>query len=131
LRATAHLFVNEPKREKAVREAVRAAGVTGSKWHPDSVGFEQENQCGECRRDGHFHTGRYPLELAYPTHVLGNAPDVTWTYERFGNSKLGDDFSESHFAAPQLLVSPRFREVLVKAGVRNVEFLPVRAVVQS
>lgn len=96
-------------------------------WHPDSVGFERENECPQCRRDGHFHTGRYPFELVYTAAQLDKAPDVAWTYERFGNSKLLDDFSESHFAAPQLLVSPRFRDVLAGARVRKVDFLPVRA----
>lgn len=96
-------------------------------WHPDTVGFEQEHQCPECRRDGHFHTVGHPLEIAYPAAALEEAPDVAWTCERFGNSVLREDFSESHFAAPQLLVSPRVREVLADSGVRNVDFLPVRA----
>jgi hypothetical protein len=96
-------------------------------WHPDSVGFEREEPCPECRRDGYFHGVGYPFELVYAATELDEAPDVAWTYERFGNSKLREDVSESHFAAPQLLVSPHFREVLVQAGVGEVDFLPVRA----
>jgi hypothetical protein len=59
--------------------------------------------------------------------LRANDYDISWTYERFGNSVIREDFSASHFAAPRPLVSPRFLDVLRNEGVRNCAFLPVRA----
>ena len=96
-------------------------------WDSSSVGYLRERPCPSCDRDGYFGDTKVPLEVAYRKDALAAAAEISWTYERFGNSALREDFTASHFAPPRPLVSPRFLDVLRKERVRNCAFLPVRA----
>jgi hypothetical protein len=96
-------------------------------WHSSSIGYERERPCPSCDRDGFFDDPNVPFEIVYGKNALEAAADISWTYERLGNSGIREDFSASHFAAPRPLVSPRFVDVLRNEGVRNCAFLPVRA----
>ncbi len=91
-------------------------------FSPATTGFATEGQCGVCRRDGYFNVGREPLQLVYDQPVPTCA--VAETYERFGNSRLTPEFSQSFLASPYLVVSEPVRDVL--KGERGVEFVPVR-----
>jgi hypothetical protein len=168
MRATTHLFVNEPERDAEVRALLERAGfavaASGDTFHEVAAPSESDAlvrlrddlrgagiewferreheysddelrgypllslfiTSAEAGMGGPTHGTEFDLS-AYAEDALSAASDVSWTYERFGNSKLREDFSESHFAAPQLLVSPPVRDVLLEANVRNVRFLPVRA----
>jgi hypothetical protein len=76
-------------------------------WHSSSLGYEREEPCPSCDRDGYFDDPNVPFEIVYAQDALEAAPDISWTYERFGNSIVREDFSASHFAAPRPLLSPR------------------------
>ena len=51
--------------------------------------------------------------------------DLLATFERFGNSKLRDPFSESVFARPALVIGNRFQSVLATSAVRGIDLEPV------
>jgi hypothetical protein len=95
-------------------------------WDASSMGYKREAPCPNCHRDGYFDAVNEPFEIAYAESGLAAVDDITRTYEHFGNSVLREDFCESHFAAPRLLVSPRFLDILRNENVANCAFLPVR-----
>jgi len=86
-----------------------------------TTGFAKERPCSACQRDGFFNRAHVPLQLVYPGPMP--AFSVAETYERFGNSRLMPNFSESLFAVPYLVVSEAVADVL--RGERGVEFVPV------
>jgi hypothetical protein len=91
-----------------------------------TTGYELEDQCPHCRRDGHFNIPHEPLRLVYgrvPDRLLSK--DVLTTYECFGNSRLRDPLTDSHFASPCHVVSDRLRALLQEHGGRGLEFTPV------
>ena len=93
---------------------------------PETRGILREGPCPQCGRDGYFHSARHPQELVYRRSELpAGLPDVVCTWERFGNSRLAQPFSESSFARPLFLVTPRFYQVARAEKVRGLEFVPV------
>jgi hypothetical protein len=96
-------------------------------WAAATTGFLRERPCTRCNRDGYFNTVTAPLQIRYDQETLARAPDVTWTYERFGNSVLRDEFAESHFAAPRTLVAPRVLDAIGERAARRCACTPVSA----
>ena len=90
-------------------------------WSKQTTGFEKEDECPHCKRDGFFNIPRVPLRIVYDEQVP--AFNVAETYECFGNSKLREPFKESHFASPLLIVNEAVQQIL--AGEKGVEFEPV------
>jgi len=104
-------------------------------WRPSTIGFtksnlESEKPCPHCNRDGYFHTGKVPLEIAYSKSQVNpdRLPDVIHTYEHFTKSFLRVPFEESHLAQPLLLVKPKVYDVFQSQKVRRVEFVPVKII---
>lgn len=96
---------------------------------PATQGLLREGQCPDCRRDGHFDSMKEPMRIVYRRTDLPDALlDAHSTYERFGNSKLRTPLSESNFAPPLLLVSPRIYEVMTRERVPRLKFEPVSVV---
>jgi hypothetical protein len=97
--------------------------------HESSEGIETERPCRMCHRSGFF-VNPNGFELAYESDAVAQdaVPDVNWTYERFGNGALREPLTGSSFASPKLIVKPRVLDILRKAGVRFLEFAPVRVV---
>jgi len=93
-------------------------------------GILRERPCPQCGRDGYFQSAEHPQELVYDRMDLEGAlvPDVAFTWERFGNSRLTEPISASSFARPLLLVSPRVQRIFQARKVRGVEFIPVEIV---
>lgn len=84
-------------------------------------GIERELSCKICGRDGHFGMVEEPMVLRFEKESDVRA-DLLSTYELFGNSRLREPFSDSVFAAPLLIVSDAFRQVVQEAEGSKVEF---------
>lgn len=96
-------------------------------WAAETAGYERENQCPLCGRDGHFHSNRRPLELVYYRSQVEpeGLPDIVATYEHFGNGGLREPFEKSHIPHPLLLIKPRVYELFTAHKVRGLEWVPV------
>lgn len=96
------------------------------RFSPATSGVVRERQCAACDRDGHFGIPNVPIVLHYAgldSRLLES--DVLATFERFGNSRLREPFSDSVFAAPLYVVSARFKSVLEASKVKRVDYQPV------
>ena len=95
---------------------------------PETRGIVREDPCPACDRDGYFHAGDIPVEMAYRKREvdIDHLPDCVRTYERFGNSRLKTPFAESHLAAPLLLFKPVVCEIFNAMGIKGVRFVPVK-----
>jgi hypothetical protein len=93
-----------------------------------SGGLKREDPCPVCDRDGYFGTAKSPLELRYSLSraEVGDLPDFSSTWERFGLSKLAEPFEDSVFAHPLLVVTPRVVKLLKELKVRGLLFDPVQ-----
>lgn len=92
----------------------------------DRSAVVRERPCPQCGRDGFFDKPDGPMVLAYQS--IGPAllrSDLLATYERFGNSRLRDPFSESVFARPALVVGDRFQTALAAKPVRGINLEPL------
>lgn len=99
--------------------------ATLPRFSSESSGLVREKPCRECDRDGYFGIPRVPPALCYAD--LGSRlleHDLLATWERFGNSRLREPFSESVFAAPLLIVGERFRRLLESEQLPGIEFEP-------
>jgi hypothetical protein len=95
-------------------------------FSPRSSGFEREDQCRTCGRDGFFDVPHVLLALRYDKLPEDFFQSHVWsTWEHFGNSRLRKPFRESVFAAPKLVVSDEVAKILLKADRRGVEFVDV------
>ena len=100
-------------------------------WSAKTTGGDTESPCPRCNRDGHFDSPTEPLRITYRASDLGyveSLPDVTSTWERFGNSWITPP-SEHHiplaFAHPLILVRPRVRALLREAQVTRLQYEPI------
>jgi len=92
----------------------------------NTKGFERERACAVCGRDGYFNIPRVPLEIHYDNiEEATKSKDLLCTYELFGLSIIREPFKESAFAAPKHIISERFKEILEKMKVKNIDFEPV------
>lgn len=89
-----------------------------------STGVTRERPCVVCDRDGYFGIPHVPMGLKYAT-PLPSGTDLLATFERFGNSRLRTPFTESVFAAPMYVSSPRLADFLSTQRLRGVSFEPV------
>lgn len=90
-----------------------------------TTGVVRERACMCCDRDGYFHTATVPFEPHYRDESCNQSVDLVATFERFGNSRLGDNLPTSHFAYPLVLVSCRLFNALRKQRTRGLGFTPV------
>jgi hypothetical protein len=90
-------------------------------------GLIRENPCTGCGRDGYYNTVREPTALVYEFKDVETEglPDASHTYEHFGKSVLREPFSESHLAAPLLIVKPSVYRAFRAQRVRGLSFEPV------
>ncbi len=90
-------------------------------------GYELEDQCKHCMRDGFFNIPRVELKLVYenidPSFFKYN---VLTTNELFGTSCIREPFSESIFAKPILIVSDKVVELLKSETIRTDSFDPIK-----
>ena len=92
-------------------------------FSPKTTGYEREQPCPQCGRDGFFGIPHQPLTLVYEAlSQQYRGKQVLWTFERFGNSRLRSPFEDSAFAAPLYVVS---REVMECIRGRGIDFEPV------
>ena len=85
--------------------------------------------CATCRRDGHYHDGRIPEQIAYSRQSVNpdTLPDVVHTWECFAKSHIHPtDFSKCRIANPRILVKPNVLDIMRSLKVRHVYFAPVR-----
>lgn len=94
---------------------------------PGSTGIVRERPCPYCHRDGYFDTAKEPFELMYDHASISSdsIPDAAHTHEHFGNSRIRQPFSESHFAQPLLLISPAVFHLFRRENVDGLRFDPV------
>lgn len=93
------------------------------KFAISTTGFEIEKSCKECARDGHFGVPNISFKPAYPeAQVSKLTANVLCTWEHFGLSKLRPIFEDSVFAAPILIVSDQFRNVIESHKIAGVVF---------
>jgi hypothetical protein len=90
-------------------------------------GLRREDPCPVCNRDGYYGTAKSPLELHYSLTAdeLEELPDLSYTWEHFGKSVRREPFTESKFAQPLLIASPRVVETLPGLKIRGLLFDPV------
>jgi hypothetical protein len=94
-------------------------------WHP----FERtssvtiDDPCPSCHRSGHFDCWAEPTELRYLQPPRG-VSDIAATYEYLGVWQSPND-RRPVGGQRALLVSRRFRQALIKANVRHLQFDPV------
>lgn len=91
-----------------------------------TTGYEVEDSCKYCMRDGFFHIPRVKLKLVYddidPVFFKYN---VLATHELFGTSSINEPFSKSVFASPKLIISDLIVEVLKSESIGADSFEPV------
>ena len=92
-------------------------------FSPKTIGYEREQPCPQCGRDGFFGIPHQPLALVYEAlSQQYRGKQVLWTFERFGNSRLRSPFEDSVFAAPLYVVG---RGVMERMRGRGIDFEPV------
>lgn len=92
-----------------------------------TTGYEIEDSCKDCNRDGFYHTPRVDLQLVYENLDPDfNKYNVFATHELFGTSCLKEPFSESVFANPKLLISEKVVAVLKSESIKTDSFKPVK-----
>jgi hypothetical protein len=95
--------------------------------HSETTGLVREAPCTKCGRDGYFHTAKEPLLIVYDGATVdpGRIPDVSCTFEHFGNSVLREPIDESHFGWALFVIKPAVAKALRDAKVRQLRFYPV------
>lgn len=97
-----------------------------SPFEAASSAVVRERACSLCGRDGYFDKPGEPKVLVYgslgPEYLRY---DLLATYERFGNSKLRDPFSESVLARPALVCGGRLKRFLSENTVRGIDLEPL------
>ncbi len=94
------------------------------RFSKDTTGYERENFCPKCGRDGHFFMPKVPLKLVYDERVDEgyNNVHVAATWELFGNSILRKPFDDSVFASPCFLVDEFIKNKIYEYAGRRVHF---------
>lgn len=91
-----------------------------------SEGIES-NACETCGRSGFHRSVERPVVLHYENlddSFLRKA-DIFWTWELFGQGFLREEFSDSQFAQPLLLVKPAVMDIFKELTVKDAYFEPV------
>ena len=91
-----------------------------------TTGYEVEDQCIYCKRDGFFHIPRVDFKLIYENidPIFFNY-NVLVTYELFGTSWINEPFSDCAFASPKFIVSNKVAAVLKSESIKPISFEPV------
>lgn len=101
--------------------------ITLPPFSKDTTGYEIEDSCKDCNRDGFYHIPRVDLQLVYENlDPAFNKYNVFATHELFGISCLKEPFSESVFAPPKLLISEKVIAVLKSESIKTDSFKPVK-----
>ncbi|QDV91411.1 hypothetical protein RAS2_25100 [Phycisphaerae bacterium RAS2] len=85
--------------------------------------------CTLCGRDGHFNTMKEPEEIVYSSAEVDAAalPDIVATWECFSVSRIDrEDFRNSRFAQPAILLKPSVFDIFRKLKVKHARLAPVQ-----